>query len=311
MTQIDNISATRPKTGNFFVAYQQTLPAVFRHPATWLLALLWVLATGYLLTVGKATPLGFLVSGMAILLALVAIPLTQGAPAAPWEGPVSSSMRWRLWLQCCLTILCVVALVLLSLLATLQIPIPLLIPFYAVLRSSGIVRLLLAFVSQAVLPLVLVFLLGARWRELGFQKGHHSGRTTGVLSIPFIVYIVFAIIVRKITLPLLLLRFVLLFVQAGLSEEIAWRGVIMSRLTRLLGIGWGIALSSLIFGIFHVATNIFLSGSTPLVGLAQGVFGQMPAGIFLAVVFYRTRSLIPVIIPHTLTDTAVSILLAP
>jgi membrane protease YdiL (CAAX protease family) len=308
MEQVDRISSAQGTRSSFFEAYRQVLPAVLRHPATWLLAFLMLSASVYLLMVGKASLLLFFLVGLTFAVLLVVIPLTHGRPADDWEMPAPPAMRGRFWLQCGLVFIVVIIPILLANFAALRVPIPALFPLYHVLVASPLVRVLLSFLAEAVLALVIALLLGVRLRAMGFQKGYHSGRVAVVLSLLFIAYMVFALAVGRVAIPSLVLGIVLNFFADGVPEEITWRGIFLTRLIRLLGTGWGIAVSALIFAVFHLGTNMFLQGSSPLVAIAQTFLGQLPGGIFYAVVFLRTRSLISVMIPHALNDVVTALL---
>jgi len=84
----------------------------------------------------------------------------------------------------------------------------------------------------------------------------------------------------------------------GIPEELAYRGVIFSRLMPWLGRpGNSLAISSMVFGLWHVPSYLAAGDS---LGLALGIalFGLLP-GLLLGYVFYRTRSIWPGAIWHT------------
>ena len=84
----------------------------------------------------------------------------------------------------------------------------------------------------------------------------------------------------------------------GIPEELAYRGVIFSRFMPWLGRpGNSLAISSMVFGLFHVPSYLAAGYS---LGLALGIalFGLLP-GLLLGYVFYRTRSIWPGAIWHT------------
>jgi membrane protease YdiL (CAAX protease family) len=84
----------------------------------------------------------------------------------------------------------------------------------------------------------------------------------------------------------------------GVPEELAFRGVIFSRLMPWLGRpGNSLAISSMIFGLYHVPLNV-AGGNSLGLSLAIGLFGLLP-GLLLGYVFYRTRSMWPGAIWHT------------
>jgi len=91
------------------------------------------------------------------------------------------------------------------------------------------------------------------------------------------------------------------FLQAGFPEEVFFRGILLTRLIRLFGTKWGIVLSTLIFGIMHMALNLSKGGSVFL-ALCETILSQATAGIILAIIFVRTRNLLAGVVFHTLLD---------
>src|ERR1700730_15315114 len=84
----------------------------------------------------------------------------------------------------------------------------------------------------------------------------------------------------------------------GVPEELAFRGVMFSRLMPWLGRpGNSLAISTIVFGLYHVPLNVAAGHSLGL-SLAIGLFGLLP-GLLLGYVFYRTRSMWPGAIWHT------------
>jgi hypothetical protein len=76
----------------------------------------------------------------------------------------------------------------------------------------------------------------------------------------------------------------MLAVVPGICEELLFRGYAQRQLERGLGVGWGIALSGLLFGLYHLR----LSQLLPLAVL----------GVYLAYLTWRTGSLWPAIVVH-------------
>jgi membrane protease YdiL (CAAX protease family) len=84
----------------------------------------------------------------------------------------------------------------------------------------------------------------------------------------------------------------------GIPEELAYRGVIFSRLLPWLGRpGNSLAISSMVFGLSHVPSYL-AAGFSPGLALGIALFGLLP-GLLLGYVFYRTRSMWPGAIWHT------------
>jgi membrane protease YdiL (CAAX protease family) len=163
----------------------------------------------------------------------------------------------------------------------------------------------LAVVSIPVvclLPLVILRLLGVGFREMGLGRGYHAFRVAAVgCSVPFCLLVLF--LVLGYFTPLALGKEVIqVALVAAIPEEVLFRGVLLTRLVRLLGAQWGIALALGIFAFIHLETDLHQFGSLPLT-LALMVLMQATLGLLLITVFVRTRSLLSGIILHTILDT--------
>lgn len=115
---------------------------------------------------------------------------------------------------------------------------------------------------------------------------------------------------RKLLIGLPLL-FVWLFIEVGLIEEFFFRAVLQSRIAVLLKSPVaGIVISGLIFGLAH-APGLYLRGAD-----SEGISEQMPfifwaaytisamsvAGIFLGIIWQRTKNLYLVMALHAMVD---------
>ena len=72
------------------------------------------------------------------------------------------------------------------------------------------------------------------------------------------------------------------FVATGWQEELYFRGYLLQNLADGLNLGWGVLLSSVIFGLAHL--------SNPNASW-MGALGVGVAGLFMAFAYYRTRQL--------------------
>lgn len=88
-------------------------------------------------------------------------------------------------------------------------------------------------------------------------------------------------------------------VNAGLWEEILWRGIILTMLLKRVAIRPAIAINTVLFSIAHLSN--LLVGQNPIVMLGQFIFVLIgtPA---LAYVFIKTESLWPGILIHFSVD---------
>ena len=107
------------------------------------------------------------------------------------------------------------------------------------------------------------------------------------------------------------LCFLWLFIEAGLVEEFFYRVILQSRMTILLkSSAGGIVITALIFGLSH-APGLYLRGAE-----SEGVDERLPflfwsaytiaymsvAGIFLGIIWQRTRNLWLVMAIHAMLD---------
>jgi membrane protease YdiL (CAAX protease family) len=84
----------------------------------------------------------------------------------------------------------------------------------------------------------------------------------------------------EIILPLAIL--LLAFIVTGWQEELYFRGYLLQNIRDGINLGWGVALSSLVFGLAHM--------SNPNASL-MGALGVTLAGLFMAFAYWRTRQL--------------------
>ena len=94
--------------------------------------------------------------------------------------------------------------------------------------------------------------------------------------------------------PLLLVA-----VNAGIWEEIMWRGIILTLFLRRFSVRTSIALNTVLFALSHLSN--LLVGQDMLVMLGQLIF-VLIATPFIAYVFIRTKSLLPGILIHFSVD---------
>ncbi len=138
--------------------YAETILSTIHSPAAWLFFALIVIATCYLALTGHAIdllvclePLFFL-----FLTFLFIIPLTAGAPLAPWEEP-PSYLSHKLWWQCIIIIMIFVLLLIFANQLSDLLGFPALLQIFSFLKL--------------VFPLGIALLLGTRWRERGLAGG--------------------------------------------------------------------------------------------------------------------------------------------
>ena len=163
--------------------------------------------------------------------------------------------------------------------------------------GPGGVGLVQVALQLGMLLMILPFAVRVGWDALGLRR-LPAPRDGLVLLFPTLtVMIGFSAGFRHVEVPTLILAFASV-VLAGVVEETAFRGIL---LTRLLPRGprTAVLLSSALFGSLHVA-NLFL-GSPWQTVLLQVTFAAM-AGTGYAAMRLRTGSLWPPIVLHALFD---------
>jgi membrane protease YdiL (CAAX protease family) len=287
-----NVPRSRVLTGD-----RAILSSWFRRPAVWLFAALYVSgASVYLLLGGPAAlvkPLGFLISYA--LIVLVTIACTTKAPAPAWAEAAPYSRR-QLWWQLGAALLFWLleigySFLLFGLVQTLPTR-------YRPLLALGNVGVLLLL--NVGLPLLIMRRLGVPWNELGFGRGYRVWRVMGISCfLPIVVLVIQALIGRGLAdIGSALLQVLL---QAAFVEEVFYRGILLTRLIRLVGTSWGIVLAALIFGAAHAALNLSQGGDLAA-GFAQMIVAQATFGLVAAVLFVRTRTIWAGVAFHALVD---------
>jgi membrane protease YdiL (CAAX protease family) len=282
-------------------------------PAAWFFGLVWLAALGGLAARGyPGRALGApLVLVPILLFCLATVLLTEDPPPPDVSARPS---RPRLLAQTA-SVLAIAVLIGLAAMAVYGVGPPALaaIPVW-----SGLVDWLLALgralpfpapaaisspVIDIVIPGAILLLLGARPRELGFAPGHRVGRVLALWCLPQLAFVLISLITRGGQPLQLAFLFIRNGFQNGLSEEFLFRGALQTRLTLLVGAGWGLVLGSLAFGFWHVGTDARLVTHGDLLSAAfVGIASQAPYGLAFGVIFQRTRNLLAGSLFHMLVD---------
>jgi membrane protease YdiL (CAAX protease family) len=155
------------------------------------------------------------------------------------------------------------------------------------------------FISEALIPGLLLFAFGAKPIELGLRAWAKGSWYTllGALVLPAIML---AIWFAKGHASVGLLVFMLArnFLSNGISEEFLMRGMTMSHLRTFFSTDWAVALQALLFGALH-----FETGGNALPTLAEVIALNAPMGFFLGLIALRARSVVLTGLIHTTLDT--------
>lgn len=143
----------------------------------------------------------------------------------------------------------------------------------------------------------------AGFNKKGFFKGL-------LLGIPFIIIGIASVFFSNSGIDLKSLKHISLFntllftinmIFVGINEEIWMRGLILNGLIKKYktnSIWKPIIISSLIFGLVHLANIIFVEPLTLIVQIINAMCG----GVLFATIFIKSKNLYSVIIIHALTD---------
>lgn len=153
-------------------------------------------------------------------------------------------------------------------------------------------------ITGALIGLVFMmrhFLDGKSFRSLGFEMGGRLFPEVGfgialgflLMALTFALHAVFgwAVVERFAlsaqSLQALALSFLILL-PAALNEELAFRGYFLQNLEEAFGTGWAVAISSLVFSLFHIFNPHFSCLAYINIALA---------GVLFAVAYLLTRNL--------------------
>lgn len=169
---------------------------------------------------------------------------------------------------------------------------------------------LASLVSQRVMlstPLAALFLLLVAWRFRWTDIGLNGPRppSSAWLLWPIGVYVLFfaglASLNHEFALPALaFIAINTLFV--GISEELAFRGVLWGAARKAMAFWPGVLLVSALFGSIHLL-NAFITGEFAEAGMQA--LNAFLSGFGYLAMRIRTRSLIPIMVGHWLWDFAI------
>jgi membrane protease YdiL (CAAX protease family) len=160
-----------------------------------------------------------------------------------------------------------------------------------------------AIVLYFLAPAIILLIFGARWAELGVREGDHQWSQGWLWSFGPLAVLALGIALAS---PAFALQRVLAGALAhGPFEEFLFRGALMTRLARVLGVSWGLIISSLTFGLWHLgdATRLGAAGNV-VVGTAYAIVSYGIFGLALGLLFQRTRSLLAPSLLHVVSLAA-------
>ncbi len=156
-------------------------------------------------------------------------------------------------------------------------------------------------IENVVIPFVILFSLGYRWRAMGI---HWSWRAWWI-SLPALLAVAAVGLYLHQKQPVSFAQGIgNFFFGAGLPEEFLFRAVLLSRLEAWLkNPGWALLGAAVIFGLAHVPIDylVFTRNNWRETWITALTF-QMGFGFAFAFAFQRTRNIWPLALLHAMVD---------
>ncbi len=156
-------------------------------------------------------------------------------------------------------------------------------------------------IEQVIIPIVVLFILGYRWRAQGLDLNLRAWWISSFALIGLLGYGLFA---HWSDLPGFGWRTVEYFFAAGLPEEVLFRALLLTRLEAWWrNSAWALLGSSIIFGLTHLPINFFVFAPRNLneAWITLLTF-QMGMGAVFAFAYQRTRNVWTLAVAHALVD---------
>ena len=291
--------------------YQDMLHHLLHSVAFWVFCAVWALSALTLLVTGYLDPLIFLQTALVLLFCLVTVALTARAPAREQTEAPPASRRW-IWTQLAVLLVFILFTAYRGLLFyhtaggwLAQLPGVSSLANFLNTVPKPFTTMATNPILYFVLPVIALLLLRAGWRELGFRRGYRSWAVMACCGVLPVGVILLTLVGGQMTLGILALSLVSNSLNNGFFEEFLFRGALLTRMSRLWGSDWGIVLSSLLFGIWHIGTVMSQLPGNPLAALAFTIVVQATLGLGFAIVFVRTRNLLAPSVIHVLVNTNV------
>jgi membrane protease YdiL (CAAX protease family) len=287
--------------------YSSGVRSYFRSPGAIALYALWAVAVGVLLLCDRSAAYSALGIGgfVALIVVLGRWTLPPGDDDPPGDilrqegSPVQLALR-GLVLALTFAWVCVVGL---SLTGALQ-PISVLVNA-AMSVHLGLPRgvLSLMVVSTAVVvPMLLLFLLGARPRQLGLVWSSGGNlRLLLWLALPIAMWI-WRLATGHISVLGVIAVLVENFMLNGLPEEFVFRGALLSFFRRYVTSDWAMLAMSVLFALFHYGFTFGEEHGRVVLIVANVIGENLPLGLLFGLMALRSRSIAMGTIVHFSID---------
>ena len=165
-------------------------------------------------------------------------------------------------------------------------------------------RILVGLPFELVVPLLFVIFV-KKWtaRDLGFSWPRATAVTIAAIALfgfaGLLPILGEEVMPEPLPVPFLLVA----LYQPAFIEEFLFRGIFQGKLERALGPTKGWFYSGIVFGLFHLYVDFF--GPQWTGSVVEALFmlaGQIIAGWIFGIIYMKTRSLLPSMVAHYLTD---------
>ncbi len=156
-------------------------------------------------------------------------------------------------------------------------------------------------IEQVIVPIVVLFALGYRWRAQGLAWSWRAWW----ISLPVLLGLTaYGVYLHQNALPAFARNAFEYFFAAGLPEEVLFRALLLTRLEAWWrSPAWALFGAAVIFGLTHLPINylVFTQRDWREAWITALTF-QMGFGAVFAFAYQRTRNVLPLAIIHALVD---------
>ena len=297
--------------------YQKAIKPAIGSPAAWCFAAIWATAAIYLLAVGHVLWVVKCVGLLVFTLVFCVFTVTLTQPASQPEVKPSRTKRVGLLIQVAVIIFFIVITGYQSLMfhgVIRHASIPLWTPIINAFGKLGeqlFTPDIVGYFALAnpakyfLLPLPILLLLGARFRSLGFERGHRTWRVLALWCFVPTVLLILQFALGRLTLGRIGRRLIHNSLQNGFFEEFLFRGALQTRLRFFMSPSWAIVLQAFAFGgLWHIGIGFKETGSQDIIaGVASAIIIRATAGVAFGIVFQRTRNLLACSVIHVVTNS--------
>ena len=295
---------------------REVFKPIFTCPAAWFFAAIWSIAAIYLAAIGRGYIVLLCLCSLAILMLICVITIGITRTEHKTKVKLSRTRQGLLLLQIAVIafFICITWYTSLMFHGVVERrAIPMWSPIIRAFEQLGeqlfsndiVVNPALAMANPAkyfLLPLPFLLLLGARFSQLGFCRGH---RTLFVLALWCFVPVglwMYLLAFGRLSCRVLIHRWLSHLLINGFGEEFLFRGALQTRLKALLNPSWAIVIQALLWGIWHFGKNFnhlkYVDINDTIAVIAFCVVGSATFGLAHGIIFQRTRNLVACSIIH-------------